>query len=79
MSNDKSVWFKDNMLVVQESVLKELGLVAGQSITETQMSNCIELNARAMVDDLTQRRAAGEDVPDTSGLEADLARIAAKR
>lgn len=79
MSNIKTVRFNGEALLVQESVLKELGLVAGQSITQAQMLKCIELNARAMVDDLNQLRAAGEDVPDTSGLEADLARIATER
>ncbi len=78
MADIKTVYHNGNRLLVQQTVLEEMGLTAGQSITEAQMWKCIELNASAFVADMATRRAAGEDVPDTSSLEAKLADIAAR-
>jgi hypothetical protein len=79
MSDTQTVFHNGNGLLVQQTVLEEMGLTPGQSITEVQMWKCIELNATALAADIAIRRATGEDAPDTSLLEASLANIAARR
>lgn len=79
MSDIKSVYHKGNALLVDQLVLDEMGLISGQSISETQMWKCIELNASSFVADMATRRTAAEEVPDTSSLEAKLADIATRR
>lgn len=78
MVDIKTFYHNRNSLFVQQTVLEEMGLTAGQSINEEQTWKCIELNASAFVADMATSHVAGEDVPDTSSLEAQLANIAAR-
>jgi hypothetical protein len=78
MSRYSTVYRSGSALWVVASVMAEMGLRNGQSVSDAQAWKIIELNAAAFVADMDLRRAAGEaDIPDCSELKAQLARIAA--
>ena len=56
-------------LAMNESAMAELGMTNGQSITLSQLGECLAANARAFCRDMDARRANGEqDIPDTAKL-----------
>jgi len=65
----------DHLLVTQ-ATLDQMGLKAGQTITEAQMFETIHLNTVAFTVDMDLRRLAGEEnIPDTAELKEKLKKM----
>lgn len=75
MSDLRTVYHNGMALLASQLVLEELGLKAGQRITQDQVFEVIRGNAGALVADIELRKAAGEKgLPDTTGLQRKLSR-----
>lgn len=68
-----TVWHEGHMVLVHQSVLAELGLTPGQTITFEQLGLCLEGNAAQFSAAMAKRRAAGLYAPDCTALDARLA------
>jgi len=64
MSNFTSVYHNGNIVLVLPSVLDAMGLRSGQSITETQLLECIERNAIECGNECLAKIVAGQDEMD---------------
>ena len=79
MNNIAIVFHKRYPALVYQSVLDEMGLSAGQNITDAQFYRCIVLTATMFIAKMVMLRAAGKEAPDTSPLEAKISSLIAKR
>lgn len=64
----QTVYHKGMGLTMQDSAMVELGWKNGQTITEAQMWEGIEANARSFCRAMDARRTRGEEAPDTASL-----------
>lgn len=80
MTSFKAVYFKGDRMMVRDVVMEQMRLHPGQSITEAQMLEIIELNVSAFVAERDLQRTAGNpNIPDCSELKNILARIQRKK
>lgn len=79
MNEIKIVYQNGRPLLVRQTVLVQMGLIEGQSVTERQALNCVRLNTAAYHADIATFRLVGEDDPDDAYTKKICAGIAALR